>query len=319
PELALVKYKKMVGGGHKRLWNVAVQPALERLGYSDDDIKIILLDIKQHETIEKSSKLQPEHLKVFDCSFPGAGTRSICYSGHIKMMSAVQSFLSGAISKTVNMPEDSTIDDIEKAYIEAWKAGLKCIAIYRDNSKRIQPLSTKKESKLEFYKRSLRRKLPDERASITHKFSIAGHDGYVTVGLYEDNTPGELFIIMSKSGSTIAGLMDSFATSISIALQYGVPIEVLINKFLHTRFEPAGFTGNTQIPIAKSIMDYIFRWLKIKFVQNENGSEQAEKILEDNGRAPTTDAPACPECGSITERTGTCYRCPSCGTTTGCG
>ena len=225
--------------------------------------------------IEGAPHLKDEHLPVFDCAFPPAsGKRSIHYMGHIKMMAAVQPFLSGAISKTVNMPTDATPEEIANAYIESWSMGLKAVAVYRDGCKRSQPLSTAKEElKAEAVAfpeaRPARRKLPDERRSITHKFSIAGHEGYITVGMYEDGKPGEIFLVMAKEGSTISGLMDAFATSISIALQYGVPLEALVEKFSHVRFEPSGFTKNPEIPFAKSITDYIFRWLASKFLSPE--------------------------------------------------
>jgi ribonucleoside-diphosphate reductase alpha chain len=300
--------------------------------------------IERTDTIEGAPHLKPEHLPVFDCAFkPANGQRSIHYMGHIKMMGAVQPFLSGAISKTVNMPNDATVDDIMGAYIEAWRLGIKAIAIYRDGSKRTQPLSTKKTSEqLEKQPvqeaRPVRRKLPDERHSITHKFSVGGHEGYITVGLYPDGKPGEIFITMSKEGSVVSGLMDSFATAISLALQYGVPLETLVNKFAHMRFEPSGVTNNPQIRFAKSIMDYIFRWLALKFLPPEqqpagevasieNHTGLAEKALEpvQTLRAAEqlvfqlqADAPPCPECGSIMVRNGACYKCLNCGATSGC-
>jgi ribonucleoside-diphosphate reductase alpha chain len=265
------------------------------------------------------------------------------------MMGATQPFLSGAISKTVNMPTSATPQDIETAYVEAWKLGLKAIAIYRDGCKRSQPLNTKKDdAKAEEKSEELRlarRRLPDERRSITHKFSIGGHEGYMTVGMYDDGTPGELFVTMAKEGSVVSGLMDNFATMISMSLQYGVPLKVLADKFSHTRFEPSGFTGNPEIPIAKSITDYIFRWLALKFLPAEDGGQvqpylpgveprsprkASQNVLEatktsavvDAPRNGTvekqTDAPPCPTCGSITVRNGACYKCLNCGSTTGC-
>src|SRR5262249_49232414 len=226
--------------------------------------------------------LLDSHLPVFDCAFKAAhGTRSIHYMGHLKMMGAVQPFISGAISKTINMPNSASIEDIEAAYIEAWKLGLKAVAVYRDGCKRSQPLSTGKSStEAAAAPTAVRRKLPDERESITHKFSIGGHEGYITVGKYEDGTPGEIFITMAKEGSTISGLMDSFATMTSLALQHGVPLQLLIDKFTHTRFEPSGFTKNAEIPMAKSIMDYIFKWLAIKFL-NRDAQEEAGVIKRD--------------------------------------
>jgi ribonucleoside-diphosphate reductase alpha chain len=408
PDIALVKYKRMVGGGVMKLVNNTVPLALKKLGYSDAEIKGIVAYIAETGTIEGSPYLKEEHLDVFDCAFKAMnGTRTIHYMGHIRMMAAAQPFLSGAISKTVNLPTDCTVEDIAKAYFEAWKLGLKAVAIYRDGSKRTQPLSTSlkdskgkaaelaaKDSKPSDEPKEevkpiyavMRRRLPDERESVTHKFAIAGHDGYITVGKYEDGTPGEIFITMAKEGSTISGLMDAFATSVSLALQYGVPIEVLANKFSHMRFEPSGFTNNRQIPIAKSIVDYIFRWLSIKFMptqalhleeatdanltgeakhtggtveqfmQKEQPSVEAKakvathatavaklpmgfvpaKAADDAARLTkaaesltvvgghgqtfqnSADAPACHVCGNITVRSGACYKCFECGSTTGC-
>jgi ribonucleoside-diphosphate reductase alpha chain len=280
PDIALVKYKKLVGGGVLKIVNNTVPLALQRLGYSAETISSILQFIDEAETIERAPGLDPRHLPVFDCAFkPHNGARSIQYMGHIRMMGAVQPFLSGAISKTVNMPSSATPADIEKAYVEAWKLGLKAIAVYRDGCKRSQPLNTKatEQDKPSAAAAGLaRRRLADERRSITHKFSIGGHEGYMTVGMYEDGTPGELFVTMAKEGSVVSGLMDNFATMISMALQYGVPIKVLCDKFSHTRFEPSGFTGNPDIPIAKSITDYIFRWLSLKFLPaDETATSQA--------------------------------------------
>jgi ribonucleoside-diphosphate reductase alpha chain len=268
--------------------------------------------------------------------------------GHIKMMAAVQPFLSGAISKTVNMPTDSTPDDIANAYLESWRLGLKAVAVYRDGCKRSQPLSTSKDEKkaesagvvvTEGELRPARRKLPDERRAITHKFSIAGHEGYITVGMYEDGKPGEIFLVMAKEGSTISGLMDAFATSVSIALQYGVPLEALVEKFSHVRFEPSGFTKNSEIPYAKSITDYIFRWLASKFLSAEHqqavgvqvdatkasvgtvgGGERSAtpQLVVSNTFKTQSDAPPCHYCGSIMTRNGSCYRCANCGSTSGC-
>jgi len=273
-------------------------------------------------------------------------------------MGAVQPFLSGAISKTVNMPNSATPEEIEHAYLESWRLGLKAVAIYRDGCKRSQPLNTSKKeaekAQAGTEPRLARRRLPDERRSITHKFSIGGHEGYMTVGMYDDGAPGELFITMAKEGSVVSGLMDSFATAISMALQYGVPLRVLCEKFSHTRFEPSGFTGNPDIPIAKSITDYIFRWLALKFLPVEDGTGLPAPALLSPGQAPAkpssseatlvmrplpaasppaltgpngsngfthaheTDAPPCPTCGSITIRNGACYKCVNCGSTTGC-
>ena len=278
PDIALIKYKRLVGGGYLKIVNQGVLNALRKLGYEARQAEEIVAYIDEHETIEGAPHLKDEHLAVFDCAFkPANGSRSIHYNGHLKMMAAVQPFISGAISKTVNMPEASTPEEIANVYIDGWKMGLKAIAVYRDNSKRSQPLNTKREGGTDavatpatqtVYK-PLRRRLPDERAAFTHKFGVGGHEGYLTVGLYEDGTPGEIFLKMAKEGSTISGLMDSFATAVSVALQYGVPLKDLVNKFSHIRFEPAGFTGNPEIPMAKSLVDYVFRYLGSKFLSSD--------------------------------------------------
>jgi ribonucleoside-diphosphate reductase alpha chain len=273
PDIALVKYKLLAGGGMLKLVNKTVPMALERLGYGVDDIKAICDYIDENETIEGTEKLNPDHLAVFDCSFkPRSGKRHIHYMAHLKMMAAVQPFISGAISKTINMPRESTTEEISAAYMEGWKLGLKAVAIYRDGSKKMQPVSTKKhkEAKAEAAEaaksRPYRRRLPDTRHSITHKFSVAGHEGYLTVGLYEDGQPGELFITMAKEGSTVGGLMDVIGTCTSMSLQYGVPLITLVDKFRHARFEPSGMTSNKDIPFAKSLIDYIFCWLGCRFM-----------------------------------------------------
>ena len=273
PDIALVKYKLLVGGGMLKLVNRTVPMALERLGYGHDDIKAICDYIDQNENIEGAEKLNPDHLPVFDCAFkPRSGKRSIHYVAHLKMMAAVQPFISGAISKTINMPEESTAEEIMAAYMEGWKLGLKAVAIYRDGSKKLQPVSTKKHKEAKARSaqaptgRPFRRRLPDTRHSITHKFSVAGHEGYLTVGLYEDGQPGELFITMAKEGSTVGGLMDVIGTCVSMALQYGVPLIALVDKFRHARFEPSGMTSNKDIPFAKSLIDYIFCWLGCQFI-----------------------------------------------------
>ncbi|MBI4257255.1 intein-containing adenosylcobalamin-dependent ribonucleoside-diphosphate reductase [Candidatus Uhrbacteria bacterium] len=309
PDIALVKYKWLVGGGMLKIVNQTVPEALTRLGYSDSERTDILAYIQEKDTIEGAPHLKSEHLCVFDCAFKAAqGTRTIHYMGHVHMMAAVQPFISGAISKTVNMPHEATVKEIADVYMTGWKLGLKAIAIYRDGSKRQQALTTSKESdakkqnedkkveevdkvvevvKVANDQKLRRRRLPDERRAITHKFAVGNHEGYITVGLYDDGTPGELFLTMSKEGSVISGLMDSFATSISIGLQYGVPLEVLVNKFVHMRFEPSGYTNNPQIRIAKSITDYIFRWLALKFLPREsqlavgiNGGEEIEEVAK---------------------------------------
>jgi ribonucleoside-diphosphate reductase alpha chain len=355
PDLALVKYKKLVGGGLLKIVNGTVPAALRKLGYPENQVKEIVEYIDEHDTIEGAPNLADEHLKVFDCAFkPVKGSRSIGPMGHVRMMAAVQPFVSGSISKTVNLPNEATVADIESIYVESWKLGLKCIAIYRDGCKRSQPLSTslKKDSGAKESKdikveerQAVRRRLPDERRSITHKFDIQGHEGYITVGLYDDGSPGEIFLTMAKEGSTISGVMDAFATQTSLALQYGVPLQVMVNKFSHMRFEPSGFTKNSEIPIAKSLIDYIFRWLASRFLSVEeqemvgiirreepaktetepDSKGELKVVAKTNGNGAqkltfvvNADAPACAECGSITVRSGACYKCMNCGATTGC-
>ncbi len=359
PDLALVKYKKLVGGGLLKIVNTTVPAALRKLGYDEVKVKEIVEYIDENDTIEGAPHLQDEHLKVFDCAFkPVKGSRSIAPMGHVRMMAAAQPFISGSMSKTVNLPTEATVEDIQQTYMESWKLGLKCIAIYRDGCKR-SPLSTSldKEKKVvaaaaaDVEYRAVRRKLPDERKAVTHKFDIGGHEGYLTVGLYEDGMPGELFVTMAKEGSTISGLMDAFATQTSYALQFGVPLKFMVDKFSHMRFEPSGFTKNREIPIAKSIVDYIFRWMASHFLpveeQDEAGvirreesvaqaqvadpkpSEPEFKVIASpkgiNGTTTqkiafvnTGDAPACADCGAITVRSGSCYKCLNCGATTGC-
>src|SRR5437773_2616148 len=346
PDLALVKYKKLVGGGTIKIVNNTVPPALRMLGYDDPQVKAIVEYVNERGTIEGAPGLKAEHLPVFDCAFkPANGARSIHYMGHLKMMGAVQPFISGAISKTVNLPSEVTVEEIEQAYIEGWRLGLKAVAVYRDGSKRTQPLSTTASDKKDVVveSRPVRRHLPVERHSITHKFSVAGHEGYLTIGMYEDGAPGEIFIVMAKEGSTLSGVMDSFATTCSMALQYGVPLKVLVDKFSHTRFEPSGFTSNPQVPYAKSIMDYIFRYLASKFLPAEEAKALGVQIDEPSLTSLTIqtppptgarvtkppkkgalvdiedrDAPVCFECGSLMVRNGSCYKCLNCGSTSGC-
>jgi ribonucleoside-diphosphate reductase alpha chain len=433
PDLALVKYKKLVGGGMIKIVNGTVPSALFKLGYNNAEVDAIVSYIDATGTIEGAPAIKDEHLACFDCSFkPAKGTRTIHYMGHIKMMGATQPFLSGAISKTVNLPNDCTVDDIAEAYTESWRQGLKAVAIYRDGSKGTQPLNVSSDHEKKAAKpvlpgevqvasaeeqkisaleaqvaqlsaalsqnadahgasappRAVRHRLPEERASVTHKFSLSGHEGYITVGLYPNGAPGEIFIRMAKEGSTISGLMDSFATAISIALQHGVPLKVLVEKFAHTRFEPSGWTGNEQIGYAKSIMDYIFRWLQLRFLSGQQldlfvglataaGTGHAPSLtasaevaapaaalplrdmgatsapqqgiapevravssqetpvadaesykMEDRGIYHVADAmkemfnmgdaPSCATCGAIMTRNGSCYRCMSCGNTSGC-
>ncbi len=343
PDIALVKYKKLVGGGLIKIVNTTVPLALKRLGYEKREIEAIVEFIDEHDTIEGAPHLKAEHLPVFDCAFkPANGARSIHYMGHLRMLAAAQPFISGAISKTINMPEDSTVEEIQQAYLEGWRLGLKAVAVYRDGCKRSQPLSTRKDEARTGEVRDasglpVRHKLPDERRALTHKFSISGHEGYITVGLYDDGQPGEIFLTMAKEGSTISGLMDAFATSISLALQYGVPLKALVDKFSHMRYEPSGFTKNPEIPIAKSITDYIFRWLASRFLSTEEkqaagvilaGSEAEAGEAMAAGRTDSTgvkftvdvgtDAPSCHECGAIMVRNGSCYKCNNCGSTSGC-
>lgn len=359
PDIALVKYKLLAGGGMLKIVNRTVGRALAKLGYTADQVSGIIEYIDENDTIEGAPELDPKHLPVFDCAFkPRNGKRYIAYLAHVRMMAAVQPFLSGAISKTVNMPEKASVEEIVQTYIESWQGGLKALAIYRDGCKRSQPINTGKKDQpaavAEVKPGSngskahpLRRRLPNTRRSVTHKFEIAGHEGYLTVGLYEDGQPGELFITMAKEGSTIGGLMDVFGTAISICLQYGVDVKTLVNKFVHTRFEPSGFTKNPDIPIAKSLMDYIFRWMGLTFVKGYHDAahledeeqlpaapsaktaapptpartalqQEAIQKLDDQFSHFMEDAPICDTCGSITVRNGACYRCFNCGNSMGC-
>jgi len=396
PDIALVKYKILAGGGNLKIVNQTVPEALTGLGYKGDEIRRIIDHVEAYDTIEDvaltaddaivkssarqkgdvvTSGLKPEHLPVFDCAFKAArGTRSLHYTAHLKVMSAAQPFISGAISKTVNVPNNCTADEIRNVYIEAWRMGLKCVAIYRDGSKMSQPLNTAKQAteeaetlkqtvaKLQTEIDSLRaligqpvrRRMADTRTSITHKFDIAGHEGYFTVGLYDDGTPGEMFITMSKEGSTIGGLMDTIATLTSVSLQYGVPLQDLVRKFANQRFEPSGYTKNPQIRLATSLVDYIFRWMGINFIPgygdnakgNGDGTPAAHTIKPLHAEqtavravAPLSatvpagagvsaisesvahfqmDAPFCCECGTRLVRSGSCFRCPNCGTSLGC-
>jgi ribonucleoside-diphosphate reductase alpha chain len=383
PDIALIKYKKLVGGGLLKIINQTVPEALEYLGYSPEERRDILLYLEENETIEGGPHLRSEHLPVFDCAFrPRHGARSIHYMGHIRMMAAVQPFLTGAISKTVNMPFEATVEDIERVCLEAWHLGLKAVAIYRDGCKRTQPLNTGRTDETRGRGAEaagtvggavaangttsteakgapgpsatvvagssagtpsaagaawpVRHRLPDTRESITHKFSIGGHEGYVTVGLYEDQVPGEIFIVMAKEGSVVSGLVDSFATAISLALQYGVPLKVLVDKFTNVRFEPSGLTKNPEIRFAKSITDYVFKWLALKYLPDHpvvletrahDTSAQGRSNRRDWGEGSATpagatelftDSPTCPDCGSLMVRNASCYRCFNCGTTNGC-
>ena len=362
PDIALVKYKKLVGGGLMKIVNQSVPMALSRLGYTDEQVKAIVEYIDEHETIEGAPHLDPEHLAVFDCAFkPSHGQRSIHYMGHIKMIGSTQPFISGAISKTINVPKNATVEQIEQAYVDAWRLGTKAVSIYRDGSKRTQPLNTSREASAQTTlpiatqgtSQPVRHKLPDERSAITHKFDIAGHEGYITVGLFEDGSPGEIFLVMAKEGSTISGFADAFAQAVSYALQYGVPLQVLVDKFSHVRFEPSGLTKNPNVRLAKSIVDYIFRWMATKFLSTEaqyragvnvreatdeidaeveqltlaaSASESTESATREMSQASETpyaiqndqDAPPCSTCGAIMIRNGACYKCVNCGATSGC-
>jgi ribonucleoside-diphosphate reductase alpha chain len=366
PDLALVKQKRLVGGGVIKIVNNTVPQALMRLGYAPEAVAKIVDYIDAEGKIEGAPGLKFEHLAVFDCSLaPMGGGRSISWRGHLRMMAAAQPFLSGAISKTINMPEESTVEDIMQAYTESWKLGLKAVAIYRDNSKRSQPLSAagkKEEEKAvapapapvasapaepaaplqqDLFPGTKRKKLPAERNSITHKFSVGGHEGYLTVGKYDDGNPGEIFIKMAKEGSTLSGIMDAFALSVSIALQYGVPLRALVDKFVNSRFEPSGYTGNPEIRYAKSVVDYLGRWLGGKFISPDYLDHDGAAVEEETAAAPKTatvatdpksaeietttrpraaidDAPYCSECGMLMTPNGSCYKCANCGSTSGC-
>jgi ribonucleoside-diphosphate reductase alpha chain len=384
PDLALVKYKKLVGGGVIKIVNNTVPAALMKLGYTPEETSQFVSYIDRNGKIEGAPGFKTEHLPIFDCSLAAPGGRSIAWRGHLKMMAAAQPFLSGAISKTINMPEDSTVEDIMQAYIESWKLGVKAVAIYRDNSKGSQPLSAAGDKKdtaqqsqpapttaivaaakpseaaapgiaeqQELFVRSRRRKMPSERQSITHKFSIGGHEGYITVGMYETGEPGEIFIKMAKEGSTLSGFMDGFALSVSIGLQYGVPLKALVDKFINTRFEPAGYTGHPAIPYAKSVLDYLGRWLGGRFISPDYLTHSGEASLPvatvaatpavppafiataDDDPSPASarssaanarsdarpmfdGAPTCSECGMLMTPNGACYKCENCGGTSGC-
>jgi len=369
PDLALVKHKRLVGGGTLRIVNDTVPAALKNLGYSDDEVKEMVAYVDEHSTIEGAPHLDEGHLPVFDCAFRAlGGKRAVHYMGHLKMVAAAQPFVSGAISKTINVPEDATVEEITRAYMEAWHLGTKAVAIYRDGSKRTQPLATAGSVSAQasaasagaaqvadFTDQPVRRKLADERQSLTHKFSIGGHKGYITVGMFEDGTPGEIFITMAKQGSTISGLMDSFACMTSFALQYRVPLKFLVGKLSHARYEPSGWTGNPELPYAKSITDYVFRWLGLRFLTTEERAEIGMQTEEDLATleemeagetmdaadqkvaavkvaprsmnigagepiafAPQPDAPLCQACGSLMVRSGVCYKCMNCGATSGC-
>ncbi len=299
PDIALVKYKKLAGGGTMKLVNQSVEYALGVLGYSKSERDEILKFVRDHDTIEGAPHLKDGHLAVFDCALkPVSGVRHIHYLGHLKMMAACQPFLCGAISKTVNLPKEVTVEEIQEIYTTAWKLGIKAVALYRDGSKRFQPLSLKEKDKkteeavvaVSKEGRPHRHKLPDERHAITHKFSVGGLEGYITVGLFEDGTPGEIFLVVAKEGSTLSGVMDAFATAVSIALQYGVPLSALVRKFTHLRFDPSGFTGNPKIPMAKSVIDYVFKWLASKFLSPKEQVDIGLHITAASGAKEVTPA-----------------------------
>jgi ribonucleoside-diphosphate reductase alpha chain len=344
PELALVKFKKLSGGGHLKIVNKTVARALEHLGYPPVVIQPILGRIEETGTIEGVPEILAEHLPVFDCAFrPIGGERSISPEAHVRMMAAIQPFISGAISKTVNLSNDATVGQIEELFRFAWRLGLKAIAVYRDGCKAVQPLALG-EQEARRVLQPVRRRLPVDCKSVRHKFDVGGQKGYLHIGFYDDGNVGEIFIRMAKEGSTISGLMDTIATLTSIALQYGVPLEALVNKFIHVRFEPSGFTTNPDIPMAKSLTDYIFRYLGLRFLDKDQ--QEAAGLLSPGGndaglpgpnelsrqpaavvnRAPSrshafnpqSDAPACQDCGAIMVRNGSCYKCLNCGATTGC-
>lgn len=357
PGLALVAYKKLVGGGVLKLVNNQVPPALKNLGYSEQEVKDIGAYLLEKDTIEGAPHIKEEHLPVFDCSFkPANGVRSISYMGHLRMMAAAQPFISGAISKTINMPSAATVEDVHDAYMQGWKLGLKAIAIYRDGSKGVQPLSTSKEKdkeKLETKTEAdglvervngyTRVHLPDERPALTHKFSVGGYEGYMTIGLYpETKKPGELFLVAAKEGSTVSGLLDTIATLVSMCLQSGIPLKTLVRKFKDMSFAPAGFTNTGDIPTAKSIMDYVFRYLGTRFLADadreelfgpDSGPTEGSRVehiavpapraqLAAGDGAPraltatNADAPVC-QCGTLMFKAGSCYSCPNCFATTG--
>ncbi len=344
PEIALVKYKNLSGGGRFKMVNRTVARGLERLGYPPVVVQDIVGRIENSGTIEGITEILPEHLPVFDCAFrPIDGERFIAPEGHVRMIAAVQPFISGAISKTVNVPNDTTVEEIERIFLSAWKLGLKAITVYRDGCKAVQPLGLEESPGGEVHV-PVRRRLPVDTESVRHKFEIAGQKGYIHTGFYPDGKVGEIFIRMAKEGSTVSGLMDTIATLTSIALQYGVPLEALVNKFSHVRFEPAGFTSNPDVPIAKSLTDYIFRYLGTRFldkIQQEaaglSAPGDALPALPDPGTPepqteirsessdvkghtfnPQSDSPACPDCGAIMVRNGSCYKCLNCGGTSGC-
>jgi ribonucleoside-diphosphate reductase alpha chain len=349
PDFSLVKSKKLVGGGEITIVNKTVPLGLEKLGYAPSEIEEVVAYVDERNSIVAAPYVKAEHYPVFDCA---VGDRAIHYAGHVKMMGAVQPFISGAISKTVNMPESVTVEDVAGLYVEAWKLGVKAIAIYRDNCKVAQPLSTKDGAAATAsppVQLRERKRLPDDRTEIGRKFRVGDYEGYIHVGLYEDGSPGDVFLDIAKEGTTLAGLMNSFMISVSLGLQYGVPLEVYVSKFAHMRFEPSGPTNDPDIRVAKSIVDYVFRWLGKKFLTLEQQEEigilspevrarlaQAYSALEGETTAAAIeaaeaappgqtalfnaweDAVECSRCGGRMVRTGSCYTCRDCGTNTGC-
>ncbi|MDQ1239131.1 MAG: ribonucleoside-diphosphate reductase alpha chain, partial [Thermodesulfobacteriota bacterium] len=328
------------GGGTLKIVNGSVRKSLETLGYTSTDVAHILQVLEHQGTIESIPELRSEDLPVFDCALrPATGTRCISPYGHLKMMAAVQPFLSGGISKTINLPSDTTVEEIEDLFLSAWKMDLKSVSVYRDGCKAAQPLSVMHTTEQQS-QGPTRKRLPVDCASVRHKFEIAGQKGYIHTGFYEDGNIGEIFIRMAKEGSTVSGLMDTIATLTSIALQYGVPLEALVNKFSHVRFEPSGMTSNPKIPFAKSLTDYIFRYLGTRFLTKQqqeaagltgtqpglsnepDGYSSVNYVLgsSDLGHSfnPQSDAPSCHDCGAIMVRNGSCYKCLNCGATSGC-
>lgn len=340
PEFALAKTKHLVGGGTMKMVNRTVPSSLARLGYAESEIADIVSHIAERGTIEGAPHLQEQHLAVFDCAVkPAAGSRAISWQGHVKMVASAQPFISGGLSKTFNMPHETTVEEIMEAYLMAWKMGIKAFAVYRDGSKATQPLVTtsakgeREPQQKAFDLGPARRHLPPTRGSETHKFSVAGHEGYLTYGMYEDGSLAELFIRMAKQGSTLSGLLDAFAITVSMALQYGVPLKELARKFIFTRFEPAGFTTNPEIQIATSITDYVFRYLALRFLGHDELAElginghspsPAETLpsrevpqLEPTSAVPVYADSVCRNCGGMLIQTGSCKTCLQCGGTTG--
>jgi ribonucleoside-diphosphate reductase alpha chain len=355
PDFSLVKSKKLVGGGEITIVNKTVPMALEKLGYAPDEISEIEAFIDERNTVVSAPYVKSEHYPVFDCAI---GDRAIHYAGHVKMMGAVQPFISGAISKTVNLPESATVQEVSDLYVDAWKLGVKAIAIYRDNCKVAQPLSGKSDTAETLpvgapaaaaapVPLTQRRRLPEERTEVGRKFRVGDHEGYIHVGLYDDGSPGDIFVDIAKEGTALAGLMNCFMIAVSIGLQYGVPLEVWVSKFAHMRFEPSGMTNDADIRIAKSIPDYVFRWMGKKFLDVEQqeevgilspevrarlaasyagGEEKAAEASASEAAPPGQtalfnnweDAVECAKCGGRMVRTGSCYTCRDCGTNTGC-